>query len=486
MDITKENIDELNAVIKIKLGADDYQSQVDKVLTEHQRRARMNGFRPGKVPMGLIKKMYRKPVLVEEINKILSDSLYKYISENKIEVLGSPLPKTDEDSKIDWDKQTEFEFTYEMGLSPQFDVKLQNDKITRYIIKVDDKLIDKYVDYIRKRYGKVDSTEVSENDDLIYGDFVELDEKGNILEGGIFKSSTLAINAIEDEGIKKMLIGLKKGDKIVLNPKKLTQNEVDLAALLGIDKETAGKLKSTFQLTIGNITRMKSAELNQELFDKVYGPGNVTSEESFRKKIHEETSSMMLIESDKKHKSDIIDRLIEKTKISLPNDFLKRWLVKSSEKPITLDQVNDEYDNFARNTQWQLIKSSIIKENGITVSKDDALKEAGKFIRNQYAQYGKTDMDEKELEDIANKILENEEESKKVYEKVFDDKMMELLNNTFNIKEEEVSYDEFVKLVKSSQLSQDKKSGDTGFSKFFKTGFWKKQSLQNQETKLIN
>jgi len=474
MDITKENIDELNAVIKIRLGANDYQSQVNKVLTEHQRKARMNGFRPGKVPMGLIKKMYGKSVLVDEINKILSNSLYKYLSENKIEVIGSPLPKTDEDSKIDWDNQTEFEFTYEMGLSPQFDVKLQNDRITRYIIKVDDKLIDKYVEYIRKRYGKVDNAEVSENDDLIYGDFIELDEKGNVLEGGIFKSSTFAINAVEDEGIKKKLTGLKKGDKIVLDPKKITQSEVDLAALLDIDKETAGELKSTFQLTIGNITRMKSAELNQELFDKVYGPGNVTSEENFREKIREETSSMMLIESDKKYKSDVIDRLIEKTKISLPNDFLKRWLVKSSEKPITLDQVNDEYDNFARNTQWQLIKSSIIKDNGISVSKDDALKEAGIFIRNQYAQYGKTDMDEKEIEDIANKILGNEEESKKVYEKVFDDKMMDLLNKTFNIKEEDVSYDEFAKLVNPSQPSQDKKSGDTGFSKFLKTGFWKK------------
>jgi len=474
MNITKENIDELNAVIKIKLGADDYQPQVNKVLTEHQKRAKMNGFRPGKVPMGLIKKMYGKPVLVDEINKILSDSLYKYLSENKIEVIGSPLPKTDEDSKTDWDNQTEFEFTYEMGLSPQFDVKLQDDKITSYTIKVDDKLIDKYVDYIRKRYGKVDNAEVSEKEDLIYGDFVELDEKENILEGGISKSSTFAINAVGNEEVKKKLIGLKKGDDIVIDPKKLTQNEVDLAALLDIDKEVAGKLKSTFQLTVGNITRMKPAELNQELFDKVYGPGNVNSVENFRNKVSEEASSMMLIESDKKYKSDIIDRLIEKTKISLPNDFLKRWLVKSSEKPVTLDQINDEYDNFARNTKWQLIKSKIIKENGITVSKDEALNEAGQFIRNQYAQYGKTDTDEKEIEDIANKILENEEEGKKVYEKVFDDKVMNLLKNTFKIQEDEVSYDEFVKLASRTSERADEKPSDTGFSKFLKTGFWKK------------
>jgi len=474
MNITKENIDELNAVIKIKLDKDDYQSQVDKVLTEQQKRARMNGFRPGKVPMGLIKKMYGKPVLVDEINKILSDSMYKYISENKIEVLGSPLPKTDEDSKIDWDNQTEFEFSYEMGLSPQFNVKLQENKIIRYTIKTDDKLIDKYVDYIRKRYGKVDNTEVSEMDDLIYGDFAELDEKGNILEGGISKSSTFAINAVEDEEAKKKLIGLKKGDDLIIDPKKLTNNEVDLAAMLEIDKEVARELKSTFQLTVSNITRMKPAELNQELYDKVYGPGNVKNEDSFRNKISEEASSMMLVESDKKYKSDIIDKLIEKTKISLPNDFLKRWLVKSSEKPITLDQVNDEYDNFARNTKWQLIKSAIIKENEIEVSKEETLNEAGQFIRNQYAQYGKTDMDEKEIEDIANKILENEEEGKKVYEKVFDDKVMNLLKSTFKIKEVDVSYDEFVKLATRDQKNRDEKSSDSGFSKFLKSGFWKK------------
>ena len=386
MNITKENINELNAVITIKLGADDYQSRVSNILSEHQKRARMNGFRPGMVPMGLIKKMYRKPVLVDEINKILYDSLYKYISENKIELLGSPLPKNGEDSKIDWDNQTEFEFNYEMGLSPEFNIdtqKLASHKIPRYTIKVDDTLIDKYVDYIRKRYGKPDNPAIAQNDEL------------------------------------------------------------------------------------------KPAELNQELFDKVYGPGNVNSEDAFRNKIREEAASMMIIESEKKYKNDIIDKLIEKTKLSLPDDFLKRWLIKISEKPVTLDQVNDEYDNFARNMKWQLIKSKIVKENSITVSKEEALSEAGKFIRFQYAHYVNKDMDEKEIEDIANKILENEEEAKKVYERVFEDKIMNLLIKTFKIEEEEVSYDEFVKLA-IPVSAKDEKSVETGFTKFFKAGFWKK------------
>ena len=227
MNITKNNVDELNAVVTIKIDADDYQPKVSKVLSEHQKRARMNGFRPGMVPMGLIKKMYRKPVLVDEINKILYDSLYKYLSENKIDVLGSPLPKNGEDSKIDWDNQTEFEFNYDMGLSPQFNIdiqKLASHKIPRYTIKVDDTLIDKYVDYIRKRYGKTDNPAITQNDEL------------------------------------------------------------------------------------------KLAELNQELFDKVYGPGNVNSEDAFRNKIREEAASMMIIESEKKYKNDIIDKLIEKTK----------------------------------------------------------------------------------------------------------------------------------------------------------------------------
>ncbi len=330
--------------------------------------------------------MYRKPVLVDEINKILYDSLYKYLSENKIEVLGSPLPKNGEDLKIDWDNQTEFEFNYEMGLSPQFNIdiqKLASHKIPRYTIKVDDTLIDKYVDYIRKRYGKTDNPAIAQNDEL------------------------------------------------------------------------------------------KPAELNQELFDKVYGPGNVNSEDAFRNKIREEAASMMIIESEKKYKNDIIDKLIEKTKLSLPDDFLKRWLIKISEKPVTLDQVNDEYDNFARNMKWQLIKSRIVKENGITVSKEEALSEAGKFIRFQYAHYVNTAPDEKEIEGIANKILENEEEAKKIYERVFEDKVMNLLIKTFKIEEEEVFYDEFVKLA-TPVSAKDEKPGETGFAKFFKTGFWKK------------
>lgn len=444
MNITKTNIDDLNAVLKVKVGPEDYKQKVETTLKDYAKKAQMPGFRPGKVPAGMIKKMYGKSVLVDEINKLLSDSLYKYITENKLDVLGNPLPKHDEAKDIDWESQNEFEFSYELGLAPQIDYELSpKEKFTREIIKVDDKLIDKYVTDIRKNFGQPSNPEVAEETDVIFGDLVELDATGEILPGGIFKSSTIAIERLKNAEMKKKFIGLKKEDAVTITPTDLTANDSEIAKTLNADKTDV-----SYRLTVKNIARMQPSEVNQELFDKVYGPGKVNSEEEFRNKIKEELSAMFIGDSDKKLKNTIIETLMDKVKVTLPDEFLKRWLVAVNEKPVTYDEVDREYDRYSKSLKWQLIENKLLKDNEVKVSHEEALDHVKKLIKDQYARYGNTDVNEEELTKTANTILKKEEEAKKIYENIYDQKLMDLFKTKLTIEDKEVNYEDFYKSAK--------------------------------------
>lgn len=446
MNITRENIDNLNAVLKVKVGPEDYQERVDSALKEYQKKVNMPGFRPGKVPAGMVRKMYGKSILVDEINKLLSDSLYNYIRENNIDILGNPLPKSEDGRNIDWDNQKEFEFTYDLGLAPQFEVPISaSDKFTMDVVKVDDQLVDKYVNDIRKSYGKPGNPEVSEDKDLLFGDFVELDANGEILPGGIFKSSSIAIDRVKHEEIKSKLTGLKREDKVVLEAAKLSENPADLAAMLGIDKAQAENIKSSFQFTVKNIARMEPAELNQQLFDRVYGAGKVTSEEEFRNKIREELTNMFKGEAERKLMSKIQQALLEKVNVQLPDEFLKRWLVVANEKPVTYEQVSAEYDQYANGLKWQLIENKILKDNEIKVSEEEALAYTKTLVNNQFMRYGKTDATDEELAEAAKEVLKKESEAKRIYDSLYDQKMMQLFREKFTIETNEVAYEDFYK-----------------------------------------
>jgi trigger factor len=446
MNITRENIDELNAVLKVKVGPEDYQARVESALKDYQKKVQMPGFRPGKVPTGMIKKMYGKSILVDEINKLLSDSLYSYIRENNIDILGNPLPKMEEAAGIDWDNQKEFEFSYDLGLAPQFEVSITaNDKFPMEVVKVDDTLIDKYVNDIRKSYGKPGNPEVSEANDLLFGDFVELDANGDILAGGIFKSSSIAIDRLSNEEIKSKLTGLKRDDKVVLEASKLSANTTDLAAMLGIEKAQAETIKSSFQFTVKNIARMEPAPVDQQLFDRVYGPGKVTTEEEFRGKISEELSNMFRGEAERKLKNKIEEALLEKVNVSLPDDFLKKWLVAANEKPVTYEQVSAEYDQYSKGLKWQLIENKLLKDNEIKVSHEDALAYTKSLVNSQFMRYGKMDVDDEELTSAANEILKKESEAKRIYDNLYSARLMDVLKSKVTIEEKEVSYEDFYK-----------------------------------------
>ncbi len=441
MNITKKDIDALNAELSITLAPQDYEERVNDAIKKVQKQAAMPGFRAGKVPVGLIKKQYGKSILVDEINKILNDSLYNYINDNKIEILGNPMPKAD--SAVDFDNKTEWTFDYELGLSPQFDLKLDNSQSFTYnTVKVDDELVEKYLKDVKRNYGKPSNPEVAEEKDVLYIDIVELDADGSIKPGGVFKSTSIGIDRLKNEAAKAKLTGAKKEDKIVINANELYDSAVDKSISLGIDKELAETFDANLQLTVKNIARMEDAELNQELFDKLYGAGNVNSEEEFRDKIKAELGVMFAQDTDRKFVETVEQTLVDKLGIRLPDEFLKRWLMAVNEKPLTKEQLEAEYPAYARSMQWKLIENKIIKDNNITVTGEEAKEEAGRFIRSQYARYGQTP-DEAEVAKIADSILSKQDEAQKIYEGLYSQKVLNLLKTNCKLDTKEVSYNEF-------------------------------------------
>lgn len=441
MNITKKDIDALNAELSITLAPQDYEERVNDAIKKVQKQAAMPGFRAGKVPVGLIKKQYGKSILVDEINKILNDSLYNYINDNKIEILGNPMPKAD--SAVDFDNKTEWTFDYELGLSPQFDLKLDNSQSFTYnTVKVDDELVEKYLKDVKRNYGKPSNPEVAEAKDVLYIDIVELDADGSIKPGGVFKSTSIGIDRLKNEAAKAKLTGAKKEDKIVINANELYDSAVDKSISLGIDKELAETFDANLQVTVKNIARMEDAELNQELFDKLYGAGNVNSEEEFRDKIKAELGVMFAQDTDRKFVETVEKTLVDKLGIRLPDEFLKRWLMAVNEKPLTKEQLEAEYPAYARSMQWKLIENKIIKDNSITVTNEEAKEEAGRFIRSQYARYGQTP-DEAEVAKIADSILSKQDEAQKIYEGLYSQKVLNLLKTNCKLDTKEVSYNEF-------------------------------------------
>lgn len=446
MDITKELIDDLNAVVKLKVTPADYTDKVETALKSYQKKVSMPGFRPGKVPAGLVRKMYGKSILAEELNRILSDSLYNYIRDNNLEVLGNPLPKAENDN-VDIENQTEFEFNFDMALAPQFTLKLDSSvSFTEMVITPDDKIINDYISDITRRYGKVVPADVTGEGDLMYGDFVELDANGEVVPGGIFRASTMFL----DKPVKdhhKMLVGAKAEDRFDLDPIQISDNVNDRAQKLGISPEAAEGLTNKFRFTVKSISQLVPAELNEELFEKIYGPGTVKTEEEFRAKISEELVKMFSRDTEERLRSEIMNHFLTATDLSLPDAFLKRWLVAANEKPVTMEQVEAEYPIYARQLRWQLIENKLIRDNDIQVTADDAKEHVKEVLKDNYRKYGRNpeEVSENELNDTATRVLGKEEEAKKVFENLYAQKLMTLYRAKFAINPKQVTYEEFIR-----------------------------------------
>ena len=447
MKLTQSKAKDLMATITVELVAADYSEKVDKVLKDYRKTADVPGFRKGKTPMAIINKKYRTSVIVEEVNKLLQDELYKHISAEKVRVLGSPMPI--DETPIDWENTEDFTFQYEVGLAPEFDVKITaKDKLNYYKIKADAKLVDGYCTDIAKRYGKMSNPEVSVEGDLIFCAISQLDVDGNVMSNGISNEATVAMEYIADAKVKKQFVGVKKDDVLKVNVMKAFTNHSDLGSMLNVSHDALHNLTSEeFQFTVKNINQLAPAELTTELFDKVYGEGTVKDVKEFKTKVQEEAEGQFVGESDRMLKNDIVTYFIEKLKLQMPDDFLKRWLVQTSEQPITMEMLATEYDMYAKSLQWQLIENKILENYEVKVTQEDVLNQTKKLIGSQMKQYGQPEGDDAQLTDIATNILKNEEERKKIYDQIFDERTLVVYKENFKLTEKNVTYDEFVKLA---------------------------------------
>tara|TARA_B110000003_G_scaffold276580_1_gene324151 strand:- start:17503 stop:18843 length:1341 start_codon:yes stop_codon:yes gene_type:complete len=443
MNITQEKIDALNAKLKISVEAADYQEKVEQVIVNYRKTASVPGFRKGKIPMGQVKKMIGKSVLIDEVNKLLQEAIYKHITDGKLKVLGNPLPLTTE---VDWDNDSDFSFEYEMGMAPEFSVPLdQKGKFDFFKIVADTKMVDHYTTDMAKRYGKMTQPEKSALTDLMMVEFFQLDDSGAVLEGGVNHTSSVALDIVLNKKVQKSLVGLQKDSEVVVRINKDFSN--DAHHMLNISKEEIEVLDADFKLLIKSISRMEPADLDQDLFDKVFGKDEIKTAKAFKAKIKEEVEKSFVSESDNKLKNDVILHLIKKVKLDLPDEFLKRWLVASNENGLTMEQVEQEYSQYSDSLKWQLIENKIIKENDLEVKNEDVIAHAKELIIRNFTQYGQPAPDDDKLNEISMKVLENEEERKKVYNELYDGKTMGLYKEKFKLTEKEVSYDDFVKLA---------------------------------------
>ncbi|HRW21826.1 MAG TPA: trigger factor [Bacteroidales bacterium] len=446
MNISRENIDEQNAILTVNLTKEEITPEVDKILKDYRKKAQIPGFRPGMVPMGMIKKMYGNAVLVDELNKKVSESLQNYFVEEKLDLLGDPLPSEDQDN-IDIENQDVYDFKFDIAISPEFELNLtKRDKIDYYVIDVNKKMVDEYIENLQNRYGNFVEAEKADENSLMKGELIQIDSENNILENGIKKEdASISLKVVKDEKTKKELIKSEIGQIIQFDLKKALPNESELAALLDIDKSKIENLEGNFQITISEIKNFVPAELNEEFFQQSIGDEEVKTEKEFRDKIKAEIQSYLETDSKYKFMLDARSKLINKLKLPMPEAFLKRWVIATN-KNLTDDQLENEFPRFLEDLQWMLIKSKLAKDNEIIVAPEEIKEEAKKSVENQFKQYGMSYIPNEYLEKYADEILSKEEERKQIYDKVLDNKIIDYIFETVKLNEIKVSQEEFKKL----------------------------------------
>ncbi len=451
MNITKENINELNAIITVKIEKSDYEATVNDVLKDYRKKANMPGFRPGKVPAGLVKKMYGKAILADEVNKMLSNNLSKYIVEEKLNLLGEPLPNEEKQPKIDWDTTEDFEFVFDIAVAPEIEVKLdKRKKFTYYNIIVDEDMVNKQVESYTGRFGENEIVEEVSEKSTIRGDFAQLDANGNELEDGIKAERVIiAVDLMKDEAVKNEIIGKKAGDSIVFDPVKVYESKHEVGHMLNLSHEEAENIDGEFKFSISEVLNFKNAEVNEDLFKKAFGEDtDVKTEEEFRNKLKAELQENFIYSSDYKFAIDSRNTLVDKIEMELPEEFLKRW-IKTTNEELTEEQIEADFDNFMKDLRWQLIKSQLVKDNEIEVKEEDVKDLAKKVAAMQFSQYGMFNVQDEHLENYAGHILQNEEERRRLFTKVQEDKIMEVIKSKVALDEKEISNEEFNKLLEN-------------------------------------
>ncbi len=448
MNVSLKNIDATKGIVKIEIVKEDYAEKVDKSLKNFRQKANVPGFRKGMVPMGMVKKMYGKHVLVEEVNKLISENLYTYIRESKLNILGEPMPNETEQQPIDFDNQETFEFCFDVAYAPEIKIELsKNDKVPYYQVLIDDEMINKQVEAYQANFGGYDEAESVEEKDLIKGVVAEL-ENGAPKEGGIVvEDAVLMPLYIKDEAEKAKFIGAEKNAVIVFNPNKAYEGaEAEIASFLKVDKEAVPAITGDFSFEIKEVTRHKNAEINQDLFDKVFGEGVVTSEEEFKNKIREALTEQFTPQSDFKFLTDIRDVLVERAgELHFADDLLKRWLLAANEKN-TAEQIEADYPQVVKDLTYHLIKETLVKENDIKVEDADIEAFAKRVAKAQFAQYGMLSVPEDVLANYAKDMLKNKQTLQNIIDRSVEEKLASWLKGQVELETKEVTPDDFGKL----------------------------------------
>lgn len=437
MNITKNNVDALNAIVTIDVTRDDFQNNVEEVLKNYKKNASIPGFRKGQVPMSLIKKQYETAVMIDEINKLLQEKLSEYIQEEKLDILGNPLPVAKD---IDWNSDT-FSFDFELGLAPEFDVDLsaKND-IVRYEIEADEEMLNEQVEYIQKQYGKeVHKENVDEDDDITV--------KVTNEEENIENTYTFNVSEIRTKTNQKKFIGKKTGDTVKISTKGLFKDDHKLMEMLNVDHDKVHGLEIDVDCTVEDIVNREKAELNQEFFDRLFGEGKVTSEAELKERIKEDAEKQFAQQADHKFTNDVVEFLVANTKVDLPETFLKKWLQTVGETKLDEQQAEEEYNKSENGLKYQLIEGKLIKDNELQVTIEEIKNHAADLIKQQLAQFGQADISEDEVNNIVGRVLTNQEETQRISEQIMNEKMLKLFSDNVKAKAKKVTYKDFVKEV---------------------------------------
>lgn len=435
MNITKTEINSLNALLKLDIAKEDYEDRVKKILTDYRKTANIPGFRKGQVPMGMIQKQYGKAVLLDEINKLIQENLHKFLTEEKLDILGNPLPTNEEN--INWEAD-DFTFEFELGLAPAFEVDLKGKAVTDYKIVADKAFLDNQIKTIQKQYGKlIAKNEVAKGDEIT-GTFVNEEKEIN-------NKATFSLDRIKGKKQLEQLVGAKVGDTVTLKTKGLFADDHDNQNFLKVSHDDAHGLDIEVMLTIEEVNAREAAELNQELFDKLFGKDAVKSEAEVREKIKEDAEKQFQQQADQVLLNNVIESLIENTKFDLPSEFLVRWIQKSGESEMSQEEAQEEYNRSEKGLRYQLIEAKLIAENNLQVT-FEALKGYTKsMIASQMAQFGQMNPQDEELESIAARILSNQEEVKRLSDQLMQQNLLQFFKENAKLKTKEVSYDDFVK-----------------------------------------
>jgi trigger factor len=457
MNITHNSTGELTMQLVLNIVESDYADEVKKSLEQYRKQANIPGFRPGKVPFGMVKKMYGESVIADVVSHAIGDALDKYMAEQKLSILGQPLPDKVNQKPVDFKNEKDFTFYYIVGLKPEINLELNESLgLTFHNIMADDEDVEKYLGDIRKQMGTQTQAEKVSEGDVISGSMKEVDADGNVVEGGIaIENTSLHVDYIKLKTIKAKFIGKKTGNEIVFNPAKAFKNDAEVGSLLGIGSKKAKDVEADFMFTIDEINHHELAEINEELYAKVYENSHISSEEELRARIKTDIELTYKSESERKFFNDAIEAIIKQTDLNLPDAFLKEWIMESNlreeeDKRIAPEELDAQYDAYRDSLRWQLLEEHIVVSNNLMVTEQE-IRDRVKELLGLQSFGGDTEANSEIINQVTESIMQNKEEIKRVSDQIIEQKLTKYFMENIKPTELNLRYDDFVEMIKAAK-----------------------------------